>query len=61
MKHILDKDRFQAELENRGWSLSAFGGDWVAPMYMTRKRMEQDWIDAILASVHCPHEEAGVE
>ena len=61
MKHTLDKDRFHAELSIRGWRLSGADNIWIAPAGMTRVQMEQCWVESILVSIHCPHEEAGVE
>lgn len=59
MKHILDKDRFLEEMKARGWEFNdAYG--WLCPQTkgITKRMMEVHWIESILASVTCPHEES---
>lgn len=57
--HAIDEDRFVVTLSERGWRYGEEG--WVAPAGSQRLKMEQDWREALLASVLCPHEEAGAE
>jgi hypothetical protein len=61
MKHSLNKDVFHNELQKRGWNLNGPENTWIAPLGSTRVKMEQDWLECLLAAIHCPHEEAGVE
>jgi hypothetical protein len=59
MTHKIDEDRFVVALSERGWRYGAAG--WVAPAGSVRLKMENDWKEALLAAVVCPHEEAGAE
>lgn len=52
--HTLDKQKFKIEMEGRGWRFDD-AYSWIAPEGSTRRSMEKDWVDSILAAVTCPH------
>ena len=60
-KHSIDKNRFHAALQKRGWNLDGPEGSWIAPPGSTRVKMEKDWTECLLEAIHCPHEEVGAE
>jgi hypothetical protein len=56
-KHTLNKDRFLEEMQARGWKFDDVYG-WLAPQVkgLTKRMMEQHWIESILGAVECPHD-----
>ena len=54
--HKINKDKFLAEMQNRGWRLDEHTHSWIRPGARTQREAEQNWVDAILASIDCPHE-----
>jgi len=50
-KHTLNEEKFIAEMEKRGWRLDdAYG--WIK-MSSTKRQMEQEWRDSIIAAIEC--------
>ena len=60
-KHSLNKERFLEEMKARGWKFDDAHG-WLAPEVqgLTKRVMEQHWVESIVASIDCPHEQAEV-
>lgn len=49
--HTLDKERLRTELERRGWHRNSYGMWEVLDRPL--KECEQDWVEAVEASVIC--------
>jgi hypothetical protein len=58
--HTIDKNRFHDAMIRRGWVYDS-NHVWNIPVGNTREKSEKEWTEALLESVICPHEEAGVE
>ena len=56
MKHSLNKDKFLAEMQKRGWILHDSLHTWIRPASRSQQEAEQNWVDAIVASIDCPFE-----
>ena len=59
--HTLNKQKFQAEMEKRGWQLDEATHSWLRPLGRSQREAEQNWVDAILASIDCQHEKVSVK
>ncbi len=59
LKHNLNNDRFHDAMIKRGWHLDS-NLTWISPPGLSRVMMEKSFKEAIIDSVECPHEEAGV-
>ncbi len=55
-KHKLNKDKFLAEMEKRGWKLDPNG--WIVPEGRRLHQHESDWLASILLAIECecPHD-----
>jgi hypothetical protein len=53
--HRINKDKFLAEMEKRGWKLDPVG--WVVPEGRRIHQRESDWLASILLAIECecPH------
>jgi len=56
MKHKLNKDKFLEEMQKRGWILHDSLHTWIRPASRSQQEAEQNWVDAIVASIDCPLE-----
>jgi hypothetical protein len=50
--HTINKDKVTAELNKRGWKRGQYG-EWIVP---GKADIEKDWMDSIMASINCEHE-----
>ena len=49
--HKLNKDKFLAEMEKRGWKLDPNG--WIVPEGRRIHQRESDWLASILLAIEC--------
>jgi hypothetical protein len=49
--HRINKDKFLAEMEKRGWKLDPLG--WVVPGGRRIHQRESDWLASILLAIEC--------
>ena len=54
--HKLNKDKFLEEMQKRGWILHDSLHTWIRPASRSQQEAEQNWVDAIVASIDCPFE-----
>jgi hypothetical protein len=55
-EHKLNKDKFLEEMQKRGWILHDSLHTWIRPASRSQQEAEQNWVDAIVASIDCPFE-----
>lgn len=57
IRYTLNKDRFLEEMTARGWKFDDILG-WLAPQVpgLTKRMMEEHWVESILQAVECHHE-----
>ena len=56
-QHRIDKDRFLAQMNTKGWCLDS-NGSWIVPPNRRIHQREVDWLEAIVGAIECecPHE-----
>jgi hypothetical protein len=49
--HKLNREKFLAEMEKRGWKLDGLG--WIVPEGRRIHQRESDWLASILLAIEC--------
>jgi len=60
-EHKLNKVKFLAEMEKRGWVFNDKLAVWIRPASRTQRDAEANWIDSILTAIECPQPPMSVE